>query len=159
MAARADQEVDRAVAWDGVVAELAEVLVVARPAGDIVVAEVVERRRLVGEAVVEQRDREVLPYRRAARYRLLGAGDQRASRRRGGRAVHLRALQGAEARVEIAAGRTVQRDVVAEDEVPAGAAVDAVARRAADKDVVAVVAADRVRAANGARTGFHAQGR
>ena len=54
-------DVDRAVALDGVVAELAEDLVVARAAGDVVVAEPVERCGLRHNIVVEELDVEVLP--------------------------------------------------------------------------------------------------
>ena len=56
-----DVAVDRAVALDDVVAQLAEDHVAAGTAGDVVVAEVVQPGLLVGMRVVEQRDLQVAP--------------------------------------------------------------------------------------------------
>src|SRR5579862_8841050 len=135
---------DRAGALDRVVALAAEDHVIARPAGDVVVAVMCGWRRA---GFVEVLDVHVRPYRDVPRFGAENASDtagdvDRIGRRRVG--IDLRPGQRLEARI-VRRHDPDQGDVVAEDQVVAGAAADPVIAGAADQDVVA--AADRVRAA------------
>ena len=139
--------VDRAVALDRVVAELTEDRVVARAAGDVVGAEAVGGG---GCVVVEERDAEVAPHGRAGGVVLPRAGHQRVAGGQQVGAVDHAADQHAEPRVGVVAERraTVEDRAVAEDEVVVGAAVDAVAHRATEEDVLAAASADGVGSAD-----------
>ena len=135
---------DRPVALNGVVAHLAEEHVVSRPAGEIVVAvEVVGGHGTEGEVPVG-------PGRRAGGIGVERSGVVDAVVAVGVVDARIAGPQRSEARVgvvaEVRAG-AVEGDIVAEDEVLAGAAVDEVVAISADEDILAVVAEDAVAAA------------
>ena len=160
------QVVDRAVALDRVVAELTENLVVARAAGDVVVA----RRREELFPFVEQLDLPVDPGRHRTAVRvavgqflrihqriadIVAGRGQRVETLEEGRdvvaAVNDLAQERPEPRVvDVAEERAapVEFDVVAEDQIAALVAIDPVAGSAADQDVLALGAAQRVAAAD-----------
>ena len=148
----ADDEADRAVALNDVVAELAEDHVVGGTAGDVVVAEqVVGRAGLDGECVVEQRDHIVAPRRVAVRVELgraVRVGHDRERTRvsrvveRNGdvqRAAGVELLESQAGEVVESAG-AVEIDVVTEDQVAVVGPVETVAGSTTDHDVVAVCA-------------------
>ena len=134
------RQVDRSVALNRVVAELAEEVVVLSAAGEIVVAV----QHFIGAVgVVEQRDAEVAPEgRQAVRIQSPRGAHERFARA----AIDCRAGQGAEARARQIAVRcpAVERCVIAEDQVLLGAAIDPVVPGSADQHVVAGLAANRV---------------
>ena len=141
-AGRGVAEVDRAVALDHVVAELAEEHVVGRAAREVVAAvagravDGVRRRRV---EQVEQLEPEPPGRRRAVGVAVRERSAQRrhaARAVRAGQHVDRRAQQRAEARVQDRAV-ALEGHGVAEHQVVVGAAVDGVAARAADQHVVA----------------------
>ena len=149
--------VDRTVALDRVVAELAEDHVVRGAARDVVAAEAVVVRRFAREVVVEVADHVLRPVGDVPAERIavdmvgvvdLGAGRVAERVHRAGDAFEARVgdgggREGADRRVA-----AEELDGVAEDQVVHRAAVDPVAVGAADEDVLAVVAVDRVGAAD-----------
>ena len=162
---------DRAVTLDHVVAELAEDLVFARATGDVVVAVPISRRRaqhvggheIVVADVVEQRDvvlrvqaRIVLRHQRRQAVDVVQLVERQACGcgrvRRARHVIHLRAREQAEAHVDVV-GAEANVGVVAGNRIGTGTAVDAVVAveraghvAAADQDVVAVAAVQRVAA-------------
>ena len=153
--------VDRAVALDRVVAELAEEQIVVRAAGDVVVAERADARQagVHGRVLVQVGDRVLGPPRHAGvRAAVIARGpvDEQLARvvvaegRVGvevGAAVQAQRRQRLEPQAGDVAVAPRERDVVAEDEVVLRAAVDRVVTGATDEDVAGGVAVDPVRLA------------
>ena len=141
--------IDRAIALDDIVAQLAEDLIVVGTTGNVIVAEVAQARSLCRQIMVQDLNVKVLPDRCTARDVARAAADQHISGAARCHAVKLPADQGTVARIGHAVTHCpVEPDIVAKDQVAFAATVDAIAESAADQHIFAALTADGISAAD-----------